>query len=35
MIRPDGYAAWAGEADDADGLRAALTRWVGDRPDAA
>jgi 2-polyprenyl-6-methoxyphenol hydroxylase-like FAD-dependent oxidoreductase len=32
LIRPDGYAAWAGEAADADGLRAALTRWVGTRP---
>jgi hypothetical protein len=25
LIRPDGYVAWAGA--DADGLKAALTRW--------
>jgi 2-polyprenyl-6-methoxyphenol hydroxylase-like FAD-dependent oxidoreductase len=33
VIRPDGYVAWAAdefEADDAERLRAALTRWFGD-----
>jgi 2-polyprenyl-6-methoxyphenol hydroxylase-like FAD-dependent oxidoreductase len=31
LIRPDGYTAWAARsvAQDADGLRAALTRWFG------
>jgi 2-polyprenyl-6-methoxyphenol hydroxylase-like FAD-dependent oxidoreductase len=32
LIRPDGYVAWAAdsfEADDGDGLRASLRRWVG------
>ncbi|WP_337585422.1 hypothetical protein, partial [Mycobacteroides abscessus] len=28
LVRPDGYVAWVGE-DSADGLRGALTRWVG------
>ncbi len=32
LIRPDGYVAWAADtfgADDAERLRAALTRWFG------
>lgn len=28
LVRPDGYVAWVGEGS-ADGLRGALTRWVG------
>ncbi|RIT96152.1 hypothetical protein D2F00_09640 [Mycobacteroides abscessus] len=28
LVRPDGYVAWVGEGS-ADGLRDALTRWVG------
>jgi bifunctional hydroxylase/dehydrase len=32
LVRPDGYIAWAGAAEQApDGLRAALTRWFGRR----
>nr|WP_180218841.1 FAD-dependent monooxygenase [Streptomyces albus] len=29
LARPDGYVAWAGDAEDPDGLRKALTRWCG------
>ncbi|MUM15884.1 hypothetical protein FZI91_22725 [Mycobacterium sp. CBMA271] len=28
LVRPDGYVAWVGKGSD-DGLREALTRWVG------
>lgn len=28
LVRPDGYVAWVGEGSD-DGLREALTRWLG------
>jgi 2-polyprenyl-6-methoxyphenol hydroxylase-like FAD-dependent oxidoreductase len=30
LIRPDGYAAWAGRAGEIDSLRAALRTWFGD-----
>ena len=30
LIRPDGYVAWAGAADDPD-LPQALTKWFGAR----
>src|SRR5262249_43236190 len=29
LVRPDGYAAWSGDASDTAGLRAALARWCG------
>jgi 2-polyprenyl-6-methoxyphenol hydroxylase-like FAD-dependent oxidoreductase len=29
LVRPDGHVAWVGGADDAEPLRAALTRWCG------
>jgi hypothetical protein len=29
LLRPDGYVAWAGDADDTDGLRRALHAWFG------
>ncbi len=32
LIRPDACVAWAGEADDADGLQDALRRWFGPNP---
>ncbi|WP_028936924.1 FAD-dependent monooxygenase [Pseudonocardia spinosispora] len=31
LIRPDGYVAWATDADDPDGLVAALLTWLGPR----
>lgn len=34
LARPDGYVAWAGDADGSDELRGALTHWCGDaRPE--
>ncbi|MFD7919411.1 FAD-dependent monooxygenase [Streptomyces sp. NPDC059740] len=29
LVRPDGHVSWAGRDEDAEGLRAALSRWFG------
>lgn len=29
LVRPDGHIAWVGRGDDAEPLRAALSRWCG------
>ncbi len=29
LVRPDGYVAWAGSLEDADGWQGALARWTG------